>query len=76
MGSAGVNGGEAGDLLIRVNVHPDEGGMERRGSDLHSALQVGVYDAMLGGRVAVQTPRGEKMLDVPEGVIWEGDICR
>ena len=50
--------------------------MERRGSDLHSALQVGVYDAMLGGRVAVQTPRGEKMLDVPEGVIWEGDICR
>ena len=34
---------------------------------MYSGVQVGVYDAVLGGRVVVQTPRGETMLEVPEG---------
>lgn len=47
--------------------------LERRGQDLHSRVQLHIYDALLGGRVSVDTPRGERMLPVPEGT-QVGDV--
>lgn len=66
LGGVGRHGGAAGDLYLKVQVHPDEL-LVRRGQDLHSSVAVPLFDAMLGGRVAVATPRGERVLMVPEG---------
>lgn len=51
-------------------MYPDvgwSGGLERRGDDLHSWLEVDVFSCLLGGTVAVDTVRGRRLLDVPPG---------
>jgi len=66
-GGAGANGGAPGDLFLRVQVsaHPV---FERRGDDLHVAVDVPVADAALGGEVKVPTLKGRPLaLRVPAG---------
>ena len=53
-------------LFPAGQVHPDER-LQRRGKDLHSSLELMLYDAVLGARVTVATPRGERTLTVPPG---------
>lgn len=62
-GQAGA-GGARGDLylLISVRRHPR---FERRGSDLHTDVEVPLTDAVLGGEVAVPTVTGKVLLKVP-----------
>ncbi len=67
-GDAGTLGGEAGDLFVRLQVYDlTNSGIERRGDDLHSALSVGLYEALLGAEVMVDTVRGRRALEVPAG---------
>ncbi len=54
----------------RPQVYPDvgwSGGLERRGDDLHSWLELDVFSCLLGGTVPVHTVRGRRLLDVPPG---------
>lgn len=55
-----------GDLFIvcKVAPHPT---LRREGLDVQSDVNVPVYDAMLGGKVAVQTLDGEVTLTIPPG---------
>ncbi len=66
-GHPGIGGGPPGDLILVVTVRPHER-FERRGDDLYVDVPVPLYDAVLGGEVAVPTPKGSKLqLKVPAG---------
>jgi len=54
-------GGGQGDLVLVVNVLPDPV-FRREGSDLHCEVAVDLSVAVLGGEVAVQTPKGKGLL--------------
>ncbi len=66
-GGAGVGGGPAGDLLVKVRVggHPLYERPGGKGLDLHLTLPITIAEATLGGRIAVPTLEGRVTLTVP-----------
>lgn len=66
-GHAGVRGGPAGDLHLRVRIAPDAR-VTRQGNDLHMVLPVAVHEAVLGARVIVPTADGPVSVRVPPGI--------
>jgi len=64
-GGAGVGSGPAGDLYLSIDVLPDAR-FERNGDDVTVEVPVDLYTALLGGEVAVPTPKGTNlMLKIP-----------
>jgi curved DNA-binding protein len=63
-GDRGLNGGEAGDLLIEVHIAPHPL-YTRSGDDLIRTVEVPWLTMILGGRVAVKTLKGTVDLSVP-----------
>ncbi len=63
-GGPGAFGGPNGDVLITIQVaeHPQ---FVRKGDDLYVTVPVDVYTAVLGGKVPVQTLKGEIKVDIP-----------
>lgn len=73
-GAAGRRNGIAGDLLIMIEVKPDER-FERDGDDLTLDLPISFTQAALGAPVTVPTPYGEELLNIPAGV-QSGTVLR
>jgi curved DNA-binding protein len=65
-GSAGINGGEAGDLYITVKVKEDPD-FKRKGDDLYTTVHADIYSLVLGGKAEVKTLSGFLKLDIPAG---------
>ncbi len=65
-GGAGVAGGQAGDLYLKVTVRPDPR-FERKGDDLYTTVPVDLYTMILGGEVRVPTMTGHAVLTIPPG---------
>lgn len=65
-GSPGFGGGPAGDLLIELKVRPHPT-FTRKGRDIHADLPITLSEAVLGGKVEVQTVDGPVSLTVPKG---------
>jgi curved DNA-binding protein len=65
-GEPGPDGGQAGDVIIRVRVaaHPY---YTRRERDLYVRLPITLAEAALGAKVDVPTPWGEVALRIPAG---------
>ncbi len=65
-GEAGLQGGEAGDLYVEVQVraHPI---FRREGDDLHSDVPISYGTVCLGGDVEVPTLSGTLNLHIPHG---------
>jgi len=63
-GTAGPNGGNRGDLYLRVHLEL-EPGTEVRGRDVYTELPVRDYRAALGGRVTTQGLTGRLEVTVP-----------
>lgn len=63
-GGAGLGGGQAGDLYLVVELLPDPR-FERKGSNLHTTIDVPLYSAILGGEVTVPTLEGNLKLMIP-----------
>jgi len=63
-GDAGTNGGENGDLIIRLDVAPSTK-FTRKGADVYVSIPVSVQDALLGCTVTVETVNGEFELQIP-----------
>ncbi len=64
-GHDGVNGGEAGSLVVEISVKPHKL-FVRRGFDLFYDYPISLYDAAVGATVNVPTPYGDKELKIPE----------
>ncbi len=74
-GEGGSLGGPAGDLYVVLDVKPHEL-FERDGLDLHLALPISVYQALLGARLKVPTILGdEQTVEIPSGA-QPNDVVR
>ena len=73
-GSAGANGGPAGDLLVTVAVRESDK-FERDGSNVLSAVNVSFTQAALGAELQVDTIDGPVKLNIPEGT-QSGSVFR
>lgn len=56
-GAPGVNGGENGDLLMKIFIAKDAE-YQRSDDDLIKNINVDIYTAIIGGKVAVETMKG------------------
>ena len=65
-GAKGVNGGPDGDLLITFNISNDTH-FKRSGNDLFSSMDLGIYTAILGGELTIDTFSGKVKLKVKPG---------
>ena len=65
-GSAGRNGGPAGDLLITVTVRPHQL-FRREGTDVLCEAPITFTQAVLGGEMEIPTIDGKVKYDIPEG---------
>jgi molecular chaperone DnaJ len=65
-GSAGVNGGETGDLYITINVAPHEQ-FTRDGNAVLFEMPISIVQASLGAEVEVPTLDGKVKYTIPEG---------
>lgn len=73
-GAPGRHGGDAGDLLVEVEVVVPTG-LERDGGDVRSTVEVSAEEAALGGEVRVETLEGDVDVEVPPGTS-AGDVLR
>ncbi|MCB1229335.1 MAG: J domain-containing protein [Verrucomicrobiae bacterium] len=66
LGEKGVNGGDSGDLFLRVRLerHPV---FEVKGADLHMDLELTPWESVLGSSVPVKTLHGAVNLKIPQG---------
>lgn len=62
-GSAGVNGGPAGDLYITFLI-ADDARFKRRGNDLLATVPLNLYTAILGGEITADTLTGQVKVKV------------
>ncbi|MCH7878918.1 MAG: J domain-containing protein [candidate division Zixibacteria bacterium] len=66
MGSPGLGGGPAGDLLLTINVREHQK-FSRKGKDIYSRVAVSMKTAALGGKVMVDTLTKKIKLNIPPG---------
>ena len=66
LGQPGINGGESGDLYLRVRLerHPD---FQPDGADLIHELRLAPWEAVLGTTVPIRTLHGEVKIKIPPG---------
>ncbi|MDO5135381.1 MAG: J domain-containing protein [Eubacteriales bacterium] len=65
-GSPGIQGGQPGDLLLKVKVSEKEG-YERKGMDVYTTVNVPYATAVLGGEIKVHTLYGDVLCRLKEG---------
>ena len=63
-GHPGSRGGEPGDLYIRISIKPHDV-FTREDDNLHAAVDVGLYQMLLGGVIRVPTMNGSVKIKVP-----------
>jgi len=63
-GGPGRNGGEKGDLYLTFRL-TDDPDFQRIGSDLHTTVEMGLYAAILGGKLEVPTLDGKAAITIP-----------
>lgn len=64
-GAASFTGGEAGDLLLKVNV-VNNTSFEVKNNDLHLDVKIDLYTAVLGGKVTINTISKPISINIPE----------
>jgi curved DNA-binding protein len=67
-GAPGNNGGEAGDMYIRIDINKHKL-FDVEGSDVYLTLPVAPWEAALGKQVNVPSPAGTFKLNIPKGSI-------
>ena len=66
-GGPGMNGGEAGDLLLKIHVD-EKPGYERKGMDVYTTISVPFTTAVFGGEAIVNTLKGSVKCKIPVGI--------
>jgi curved DNA-binding protein len=71
LGDAGAHGGPYGDLLVQLNflkeTPPPPVSESAVPDDTTKLLDISVVEAILGGRIQIETPQGRVLLSVPPG---------
>ena len=65
-GDCGTNGGQNGDLIIRVSVKPHEI-FEREGFDIYTEVPISYMQAALGDEITIPTIDGNVKYKIPAG---------
>ncbi len=65
-GHPGTGGGEAGDLLLKVNVQ-DKPGYRREGRDVYTTVNIPFTTAVFGGEAKVHTIYGDVLCNIKPG---------
>lgn len=65
-GGQGLNGGERGDIYVKIEVLPDPN-YSVEGNDLTLKTDIDLYTAVLGGKIEVNTLSGKLNVPVPAG---------
>lgn len=65
-GQPGTGGGEAGDLILKVNVQ-EKPGFRREGADVYTTISVPFTTAVFGGEASVQTIDGRVICKIRPG---------
>ena len=65
-GQPGMNGGQAGDLLVSIRISPHPR-FTRAENDLRCKQHVELCTAVLGGKIPVHTLHSDKMMTLPPG---------
>ena len=65
-GHSGIGGGEAGDLLLKVNVQ-DKPGYRREGRDVYTTVNIPFTTAVFGGEAKVHTIYGDVLCNIKPG---------
>ena len=65
-GNPGVNGGAAGDVLLKVNIAPSTE-FERKGQNVYSTVRIPFTTAALGGKARVHTLYGDVECNIKAG---------
>jgi len=73
-GNAGLYGGPSGDLNVRIQ-EIDDPVFKRNGDDVNMILKLNLWQALLGGKIKVETLTGSVKLEIPEGT-EHGKILR
>lgn len=71
-GLPGLGGGEAGAAHVEIRVRPAAAaaapnGFRQEGFDLHADVPISLPEAVLGGKIEVETTDGPVTVSVPEG---------
>ncbi|MCA8958168.1 MAG: J domain-containing protein [Planctomycetes bacterium] len=64
MGQAGEEGGESGDLLLRLHLAGDDR-LRMRGSDIEADVDVAPWDCLAGTRISVRTAAADVDVKIP-----------
>ncbi|MDO4643818.1 MAG: DnaJ C-terminal domain-containing protein [Cardiobacteriaceae bacterium] len=64
-GLPGFNGGENGDLYLRVRFHESENCYVKARKDVYQRIDVMPWTAILGAQIAVTTPAGKLNVTIP-----------
>ncbi len=65
-GGESPRGGEAGDALVEIKVRPHSQ-FRRVGDDIQSTVPITIDEAVLGGKIEVETIHGRVALTIPKG---------
>lgn len=64
-GLEGYNGGERGDLYLKIKFHENETLYVKDGKDIYQVIDVAPWVAALGGKVKVETVDGQISMNLP-----------
>lgn len=64
-GLPGFNGGQAGDLYLKIQFHNNEKLFVQNRKDVYQRVAVAPWTAALGGKITVNTPSGELAVNLP-----------
>ncbi len=65
-GKPGINGGNSGDLLIKINIE-NNSMFKLVGNDIYANLYLTPWDAALGAKLSVDSIEGEVSILIPKG---------
>jgi DnaJ-class molecular chaperone len=65
-GTPGLRGGEHGDALVEIHIRP-HAKFKRLGNDILLEVPITVDEAVLGGKIEVNTVSGRVSLQIPKG---------
>lgn len=64
-GMPGYNGGENGDLYLKIKFHESDELYVKNGKDIYQRIHVAPWTAVLGGKVEIETVDGRLSINLP-----------